>query len=87
MDEDEPSATLTLQPRGGAPRSVPVVLPPAIDRSGTLEGFRRSVQEGASVLTAASDTIRRLAIVLAAVDSIETGVAVDVAALLEAESP
>jgi predicted dehydrogenase len=56
-----------------------VDLPPAdVDVDGSLQAFRRAVEDGAPAETSAADNIRSLAMVLACVESIETGAPVDV---------
>ena len=82
VDDDVRAAVLELQ-LGDEPAR-PVGLAPlcAVDRDGTLQAFRRSVEDGAPVVTPAHDNVRSLAAVLAAVESIETGRLIDVEALL-----
>ena len=53
-----------------------------VDVDGSLQAFRRAVEEHGPAETSAADNIRSLAMVLACVESIETGGRVDVPSLL-----
>lgn len=62
----------------------PVPLPtlPAVDRAGALIAFRDAIATGTTPETDATDNIRSLAAVLAAVQSVETGAVVNLASFL-----
>jgi predicted dehydrogenase len=83
-DDDVRTAVLSLQLGDEPARPVEVLQPAALDRHGTLRAFRSAVEDGGPVVSSAADNIRSLAIVLAAVESVETGRQIDVEALLSA---
>jgi predicted dehydrogenase len=77
---------VTLRQGDEAPERIEAPQLTHTDRAGVLQAFRRAVGEGGPVETSAADNINSLAVVLACIESIETGAPVEVAAFLAGSS-
>jgi predicted dehydrogenase len=81
--EDAFTGEVVLEEWGRRPRLLPLPDLPAIDRAGSLRAFLEGITGSAPPETPAADNILSLAIVLACVQSIETGEPVELSDLLD----
>ncbi|MGI9253355.1 MAG: Gfo/Idh/MocA family protein, partial [Thermomicrobiales bacterium] len=69
--DDSMTGEVTLQRWGEAPRALSLPDLPFVDRAGTLEAFRRSVDEGLTPETSGRDNLGSLRIVLGMAEAVE----------------